>query len=619
MLNLPIETLRTIGDSLDRSSLLSFSSVNRQCRLALSALLFQDISVRFSSPETLAFHIQRCQEVLASTRSFQHVHHLRVVAAELCPLCYSIDDCGDRPLYTWKSCGIDGYKTRQVTEDHEWQLLSALMKNLPALQNLTWGCLERVPSCILKIIENKVPRCWLDLENFHLRSLIQPSSNAFTIDSDDLEFATTRCLRSLVMQCDSPESFEYTNYNPQAIMEMVSGAAPNLRTVRLLWPPGASTPVSDESIISPARDQIPGVSSREHRTMGHLEHLEIAQSGSGHALMSWNTKTNFKLLRTLKVHYPLATSDFRRLRDCCQFQSLHTLAINLGIEDGENDPECDLADAVDNFLLSIPPLRSVKLTGDYSQRIVQSVLDRCNLCLRHLLLGPLHGLSTGVLATTSFLHSLQHRCPNLEELAIPLMRCQGDASEVAVYRSLARLPAIRKLHLSIYSKEPFLWNQHHWRSRLALDSRIHDGEQGLEDQFRRAVVDLAVDQALAANIFQTITTAQSRRSTALESLEIRMEALSVLGGFSSTSKLTQWLQYISRSWTCTAKIRDDIHGQYHIVEYDDEERLDRQDIDELGEVDEEIRTRSGGLLSKVWPGVDSENWRTQWHSFPLSI
>ncbi|KEQ68192.1 hypothetical protein M436DRAFT_68360 [Aureobasidium namibiae CBS 147.97] len=618
MLDLPIEILQNIGDFLDTSSLLSFSSVNRQCRLALSALLYRDIEIRFSSPETLVCDIQRCQGILASSISFHHVQHLRVVAAEMEPLSYPIDDCGDRPLYTWKFCGIDGCKTRQVIDNHDWQLLSHLMKSFPALQRLTWGCLERIPSCILDIIEHKVPRCWLDVENFHLSSLIQPSSGAFTIDSSDLEVATAQCLRSLVMRCDSSDSSEYINHNPQAILDMVSGAAPNLRTVRLLWPPGASTPAFNQSVILSARDRVLGVSTRKRRSMGRLENLELVEGGSGHALMSWNTKTDFNLLQTLKVHYPLVTSDFRSLRDCCRFQSLHTLAINLGVEDGENDPESDLADAVEGFLFSIPPLRSVKLTGDYSQVIVSSVLDHCNLSLQHLLLGPLHGIGTGVPATISFIHSMIHRCPNLEELAIPLMRCQGDASEVAVYRSLARLPALRKLHLSVYCKEPFLWDQHR-RNRLALDTRIHDSEPGLEDQFRRAVVDLAVDQVLAAHIFEIITHAKSQRSAPLESLEIRTKALSILGGFSSTSKWAQWLQYISRSWTCTAKIRDDMRGQCHIVEYDDEERLDRQDIDELGEVDEILRTRSGGLLSKIWPGVDSRNWRTRWHSFPLSI
>lgn len=321
--------------------------------------------------------------------------------------------------------------------------------------------------------------------------------------------------------------------------------------------------------------------------------------------MSWNAITDFGLLQSLKVHYPLVTSDFRWLKDNCRFSRLHTLAVNLGIEDGEHDPQSELTDAVETFLWALPPLRSVKLTGGYSRRIVESVLSHCGLSLICLLLGPIEELETAVLADISLIKTVQHKCQNFEELAIPLMRRQGSASEVAVYRSLAQIPALRRLHLSMYCAEPFLWVQNH-QSPRGLDSRMSQGDQDLKDQFCRAVIDLAIGQALVASIFDIFTKAKALGSPASESLGIREEALRVLGDFSSTFKLIQWLQYLGRSWTCTPETRDDMCDQCRIV-----------DIDELGEVDEEIRTRFSRLLPKAWQGADGNDWKTQWHGFPL--
>ncbi|THW57175.1 hypothetical protein D6D20_08182 [Aureobasidium pullulans] len=555
-----------------------------------------------------------CASVSGS--SFQNVQHLRVVARELTTFCETIPDCGDRPLDIWKFCGIDGSISKLVTENEDWQSLTHLVKNLPALRKLTWACLEQIPPCILNTIDEKTPRCWLYMENFCLRSLVQPLSAPLNIESKDLNVATAQFLRSIVMRRDFLESSEYTDYNPQAVMEMVSGGAPNLQAVSLLWPPGAGRLQVGRPVMLPTRSQNSTFSSEEHQKRGHLQSLEIAQGRSGQSLMSWNTITDFGLLQSLKVNYLLVTSDFRWLKDNCRFNRLHTLAVNLGIEDGEHDPQSELTDAVESFLWALPPLRSVKLTGDYSRRIVESILSHCGLSSICLLLGPIEELETAVLADISLIKTVQHKCQNLEELAIPLMRRQGNASEVAVYRSLAHIPALRRLHLSMYCAEPFLCDQNH-QSPRGLDSRMSQGDQDLEDRFCRAAIDLAIDQALVASIFEIFTKAKALGSPALESLEIRVEALRVLGGFSSTSKLVQWLQYLGRSWTCTPETRDDMCYKCRIVEYDNEEKLDRDDIDELGHVDEEIRTRFSRLLPKAWQGTDGDGWKTQWHGFPL--
>jgi hypothetical protein len=345
MLKLPVETVRHISNYLDRSSLLDFSTTTRHCRLASSPLIFQDVCIRFSSPQSSNHSVERCQEVLASSNSFKYVRYLRVVAAELYPLCVSIDDCGDRPLDNFKYCGIDGSKTTSLTSKDDWQPLTHLMKKLPFLRRLTWGCLEQVPSYILDLIDEKMSKCWLYIDNFCLRSLLQPSSNSVTIDSGDLRVATARCLRSLVIQREHVDSYGYTDYNPQAVLEMVSGAAPNLRTVCLIWRRGASTQASNRPVILLPKTQQPDLLPSEPQKLGYLNSLELVEGDSRYALEVWNVKTDFGRLQSLKVHYPLATSDFVWLKDNCHFESLHTLAVNLCTNAGEDDcekrPICD--------------------------------------------------------------------------------------------------------------------------------------------------------------------------------------------------------------------------------------------------------------------------------------
>lgn len=599
---LPTETIQQIGRCLDLTSVLNFSSTNCQHRVALQTCIFQDVHIKFSAPESLDFEAKRCSELLTTSESFRHVRSLYVTSApSRPPPCFTLEDCGDLPLETWKHCSRDGSTTQLVTRDDEWQNLLGLIKSLPALRKVTWGCAEPIPPCILRYINDTLHQCQVYLTNLVFDSLVQRSNDPIRIDPQELELATSPCIHGVVMHCDHMDSSGWVNYSKQAVIEMVAGAAPNLKHVSLHFAVGYGGPPLDTPVLN----------LFAKAGQGTLHSLELVERDLGQSLRFWKTKTDFKVLQSLKVHSYLRTSDFRWLAENCQFLSLQTLAIRLAADDDGEESIVEMEDTVIDFLSSLPPLRSVKLTGQYTQRGVDTILDCCGRNLQQLFLGSPYDLALGVFASISLSHSIRDKCPLIEELALPMMRSKDSADEVAMYRSLGDITSVHKLRLFIYCSQPFLWGED---QPMNLDYRLENGEEDLADQVYHAAMDLAIDDTLAASILQAIVTGERSTPASLESLDLRVDALKDLGSFWSASDIIQMLQYIGRSWTCTRKLGGDSNHHFHVAEHDPEDESRRRNMDIFAE---EIEMLIKEPMFRVWPEARIEGWEKAWHSFPL--
>ena len=152
-----------------------------------------------------------------------------------------LEDCGDQPLDPWRFCAIDGRSTRLLEDDAHWQKLEELLKKFRGLRDLTWGCAEQMPPCILRHIHENLPQCRIHMRNFSLRSLVQPPQIPINIDPHELEIVTPPCLYSVAMKYDYMCS-DCANYNESAIMDMVAGVAPNLPKISLLYGSSGSDP-----------------------------------------------------------------------------------------------------------------------------------------------------------------------------------------------------------------------------------------------------------------------------------------------------------------------------------------------------------------------------------------
>jgi hypothetical protein len=616
MNHLAIETIEQIGGYLDASSVLRFSSTNEKYRTALRPLLFRTIRVKFSSPETLKSSAERWLELLTAHRSFCHVRFLYITSSNPQPCYFRIEDCGDRPLETWKFCNIIQLGSQLVSQDDQWKVLVELIKSVPALRKLTWGCREQMPPCVLRYIDENLLQCQVYLANFHLRSLIRPSNITPRLDSYDLELATSRCIYGITMQWDSMIGFGWANYNKRAVIDMVAGAAPNLQEVSLHFKAGYHCPPLGTPVLNFKQGQI-APSSLSHGT-GALRRLEIMEQNSGYWITIWNSKTNFGVLQSLKVHYNLTTSDFRWLVQHCRFFSLHTLAIRLATDDDDEELEIvdELTEEVKEFLATLPPLRSVKLTGLYTQRVINAVLDLCSHHLRQLLLGAPPTLGLGVFASIPLSRQIQEKCPRIEELTLPMMRSHGSVDEVAIYQSFGQMKFLRKLQLSMYVPQPFLWDED-VQGVGRLDDRIQVGEPGLLDQLHRAIMDLAMDKTLAASIFNKVVSDRNPPFQGLECLDIRVSALDRYSGYFCPSDIVRLLQYIGRSWTCTRDFSHDRDHHCHVTKYDPEDQARRKTTESARLPDESMEMHVLEPMLEVWPEGRRKGWKEVWHSFPL--
>jgi hypothetical protein len=322
------------------------------------------------------------------------------------------------------------------------------------------------------------------------------------------------------------------------------------------------------------------------------------------------------VLQSLKVHYDLTASDFRWLVQHCRFSSLHTLAIRLATDDEEMETVEELTEEVEEFLATLPPLRNVKLTGLYTQRVVNAVLDLCGHNFRQLLLGAPTALAHAVFASVSFSGLIQEKCPRVDELTLPMMRSQGSVDEVAIYRSFAQMRSLRKLQLSMYVPQPFLWDEDVQRVGN-LDDRIEVGEHGLADQLHQAIMALAINKTLAASILNNVVSSIDPTLQDLECLEICVRALDKYSGVFCPSDIVRLLQYIGRSWTCTRALSHNKEHHCHVTEYDPDDIVRRKTMESARLPDEDMQMHVLETMWNVWPEGRRKGWKEVWHSFPL--
>jgi hypothetical protein len=632
MEHLSTEILQQTCGFLSRDDLSRFSLVSKKCWAASRLHVFRTVCVTFSSPTTLEASVERWNEVLKVSESFPYVRHVQVLAGNLYDLPriaahQHFVDCGDRPLDPWKFCAINQRDSELLTDDAQWQKLNDFIQRFPALQEITWGCAEQIPCCVLKYLHTSLPQCRLHMRNFSLRSLVQPPQIPIQINSHELEIVTSPCLYSIAMQYDYMDDSGYANYNESAIMDMAAGLAPNLREIRLLRERCGSTPWLVAGLRVPRHKWHRSLISADTAQRAALQCLDSVTSMSFNSLKTWSTVTDFSVLRSLKVHYYLTSSELRWLTDNCQFGSLDTLVISPDMDAGGTLE--DLADATESFLLSLPPLRELKLTGTYQQRTVHLILDHSGNVLRKLHLPRVDDddeptsvpkPSSPGFANLDFLAAIQQKCPVLEDLSLCMLRSQGDAREVAIYRGLGAISSLRKIHLSIYCSQPLLWDEELVRAMNDSDSSTTPAGEDKANEIDDALMDLAMDDPLARSIFRTISAAKPTHAAPLECLTLRVDALkSHGGGLNSSSNLIHLLHYVGHSWICTGTLRDDRPHQCLLEEYDPEDKLDRDWMEESGELAEIVDVKFASALHRVWPDIPSENWKNEWHSFPLQV
>jgi hypothetical protein len=464
------------------------------------------------------------------------------------------------------------------------------------------------------------------MRNFSLRSLIQPPQDPLRISSHELELATSPCLYSIAMKFNYRDS-GYANYNEHTVKDMMAGAAPKLQEVSLLYEESGSDAWLVTALSIPTqrwhRDLIP--LSDADTAQGALKSLELTTNIKIDTLESWKKMTRFSVLRSLKLHDDISSIELRWLASNCQFSLLDTQVIRPWLVDETLE---ELSDATEGFLLSLPPLRRLKITGNYQQRTIYLAIDHCGEALRQLHLSLVDDVDdhSGIapksdspgFANPYLLDVLRQKCPLLGDLSLCMLRSRGNVREVAIFRGLSEMLALRKIHLSVYCSQSLLWDLDILSAMHHSDDSVRPSKEDKANEVDDALINLAIDDTLARSVFHTISAARPTYATPLECLTLRVDPRESQGGFDDPYNLIKVLRYIGRSWVCTSTLRNDRPHECLVEEHDPEEKLDREHVEEAGGLAKvSIEKLTSAALHRVWPESREGSWKDKWHSFPL--
>ncbi|KAH6853215.1 hypothetical protein B0I37DRAFT_409406 [Chaetomium sp. MPI-CAGE-AT-0009] len=695
LLDVPTEILWAIfdyiGDSHPRS-LLSLALVNKRHYSAASPFLYRSLTFQVDNPEQLTQDAQRCELLLRRDSAFPHVRRLIVHgrlgleppqgshSPTLSPtpsppraapeLAVSLADegLGRQRMPCAKLVGSLYHEYNQsslaalnrVRRHHHdasaqqvhqsgpyWTPLARLIDILPAMTDFVFACPDQLPPCVLEALHRHSARPRLHMCAFALRSLADAE-----IDPHEVALASSPLLHRIFVYYEDTNGYDLQSrpsYHFNAVMDLVTGVAPNLREVRLFHSSGES---EDEHGISlplpPAWKGFPTDTTRfnkgeeNRRSLGSLESLDLEGNNdlidesprhlTGDAIRRWERCTDFSALRTLNLHQSVTQEALDSLTEHCRFPNLTSLVLNC---DDTSTPE--RAELVRRFLCSLANLRSLELQARSFP--VQG--------LGAAAFSP--GLTTLRLPTapeTSYhevLPSIIQRCPMIEYLSVAIPRHRGGAPEVRLYRAIGSLPRLQRLTLALDASGAAHEAQHFVPRHAEVFVPQPDDE--LESTFthgwvlglpKRAVynalIDSAVDEKLALAIFQAVSLGKNNATTPavpLESLLILVQGgerivrtatdptgQPLIMATSRRGVLRPYLNNMGRTWRVKRDPRDDRRGVLHAVEMGGKARRQSDTLHQPRNWQRNSTVLP--VFRRIWPEkAPGSEWFDDWDSLPL--
>lgn len=631
MNTLPLETVANVCSNLDHQSLADFSLCDRRNREASKTFLFQHVRIKATAGGALADLCERWSSFLQDVKSARHVRYLEILAilqpknppprrdAGFDPKPYGIMLYRSDGMLADKHCDPE---SRSVLAPVEIQAIVVLVKLLGGLRHLIWDCpWQPIPPPVLETVEKM--DCRLSLPSFRLHSLLRRPMQDVGIDGGDLQVATSPCLESVTLRYEvKEEAFE--NYNYDALLDMIAGAAPNLQHVTLEsggeYRSTQGHGSTDPNLRHPRGPRKPWrgdvFSKLQPPSSKALNCLDLRRWMSTNDLIVLSNKTDFSLLRSL--HMQTGAEELSWLTG--RLSSLQTLDINLKERNGINSEE--LHPATKTFFLSLAPLKHLTLKALWTSDTLEVILRRHGPTLLTLL--------CPVCTSPICVGLVQACCPVLEELSIPLQRTQGDSQEVSKYRALGQLPA-RTVTLFLRQTDP-VHTQEHFSERWQLWDPVKPLHAHFsEDEIRNLLVNCAVDEELARNVFVEIASRREHSGLpTLDTLNLHPENLSPLfSGRGYPNALMLPIAHLYRSWSCVRNPRDDCATTMCVIEQEPPPGPSlpagvtmTMGVDPVGECIKQgldydtLNPKVEEVLRSVWP--ESGPWQDICHSLPLA-
>ncbi|OAL72411.1 hypothetical protein A7D00_3410 [Trichophyton violaceum] len=512
--DLPLEILQQICDFVAsgyRASLYDFALVCQRWSLASNAVRFREVRIVVENQGKLTKDLDYWSGVLRSTSSLRSVRRLEIkgeLPADVNTWApkrirqpkHSLIDSDDELESARNTLYTNLLELPEVTVelDKYWTPVAHFVAQLRALQDLVFDCVNQFPPCLLDVLHQILPSCKLHLHNFGLRNLYSYKGWSRGLDKHEYSLATSPSLHCIILHYEGNESERLVDYNDVAVARMSQGLAPNLRHVQVNA--RSMSPITYNRRVErrPKRDIFPNdTPNSDVDVRGELHTMKFSGFLFG-GLQGWNERIVFSSLRKLILDTVMDPFSLKKA-STYNFTSLRTLYLRL---ESDNWDEHSLMDeAASGFLRSLPPLSTLKLTGNFGHDSLKAIIDRHN-SLGRIWLSPRvhsHFMGTDFTLTIDTIRDLTSRCSELRTVCLTIPRVL-KSQDMAIYQSIGCLPHLKDLC-------------------LYLDCICHEDstpsptiEDGLPNfaKIKNLVTNKALNDDIARNIFHEIYQAQSR-------------------------------------------------------------------------------------------------------------
>jgi hypothetical protein len=648
LLTLPLELRQQIAGSLEPTSLRSFSLTSIACHQASLPAVFRQIYITVSNPEGLLRDVNALREALSYADSFSYIRQITIKGALSLAGKEKTDDLlpnqrpwsvtyspsfnpllDETPIFYGSSYVVCDESVIEASSDEDiaWAPLVNLLGAKISLENLVFDCRSQFPPSLLRVLHQAQPQCRLHHLTFKFRTLLLATPNAY-----EMELATSPCLYQLKAFCTQRDSNGAEDFNLEALMQLVTGLAPNLRKVEVL----NLFPSSSSRWSRPRKSWqgFPGFTSRKTELLESLSLKGNMQSiwlNLPQVLQAWARHVDLASLQHLTLGGDLYMLQPGVNGDSMEwivqnqsFPRLRSLCARLSRDDSQVERPRYREQAI-SFIRSFESLQQLYIDGSIDYQITNTVLTCHGQTLRKLSLHPFEKQSASnsrrsqdlpFYFTKNCVLRLRAQCPILEELVILVKRNMSRPSETELYKCFGEIRRLRVLSLILdcsnwrVTRDPTYkpeFNKHD-REPLPGQSRIKRGD------LKEAFINCAVDQALACSIWTTIS--QNKTGTPLERLKLWPTGAGEYGDQEIDVAVNEVVRNLSRSWSVERTGRND-KEDFTVTELQRERRLVLEERYALL-----LPSRHNHwiweIFHSIWPSREgSKDFRDNWSSFPL--
>jgi hypothetical protein len=354
------------------SSLQAFNLTSTGCHVASLPFIFQRIRITVHDREGLQRRVDTLREALSRPDSFSYVRQITVEGA----LRLSKNALDENPIWYESSYAVydESVIKRSSEEDMPWAPLVDLLEAEIPLQDLVFDCRSQFPPSLLDVLHERHPRCRLHHLTFNSQSLPWGIPDPY-----EMELAASPSLYKVKVSCahrDSERGIGDDDFNQEAMMELVTGLAPNLKEVIVLslFPDGSLR----SRLPRRSWQSLPGF-RRGKSVLKSLSLTGRAQLVTPKILQDWDRHVDFACLRHLELGgyhdmmSKLSGEAMEWIAETQSFPHVKSLCVVVTRDDLEVAKPLYRQHAI-SFLRTFDSLEQLTIDGPIDHRIMDDVL-----------------------------------------------------------------------------------------------------------------------------------------------------------------------------------------------------------------------------------------------------